>query len=143
MITIIFTSMGIREMTLKYSACKMYVHLRHDRTWELTYLVFLAAKALEIAPGCLIHRIGITHVSSRLVILFRGYGILVYAPAIPEAIRQLEDRKSQFTFGSSSFLYSRLKGKCFNIRTIRCCVRQVGDCASFVLWNTPTVPGDF
>jgi hypothetical protein len=110
--------------------------------WELeafAYLVFLAAKSLKIAPGCLVHRIGVTHIRRSLVILFGSYWVFLHAPAVSEAVRQFEDGKCQFPFGSSPFLHSRLERESLDIRAIRCCVRQVCDCASFVLWNAPTV----
>lgn len=102
-----------------------------------TYLVFLAPKAFDIAPGDFIHGVSIAHIGCCLVILLRSNGIFGCAPAISKAIRQFEDCKSQLALRNATFLHACLKSKLLDICTIGCRVGEVGNRSRLVLFNTP------
>ena len=72
----------------------------------LSHLIFLAANPLQITPRSLIHRVGVTEIRCRFIILPCSSWILVDAPAITEAVGQLEDSEDKFAFRGAALFHA-------------------------------------
>lgn len=106
---------------------------------DLTHLILLPPKTLQITPSRFIHSIRIPQIRRRFEVLSRRDRILSHAPTITEAIRQFEDGKYELAFRCAAFFVTSLQGFGFYACGVGGCGGEIGDCARGILGAAPTV----
>lgn len=107
----------------------------------MAYLIFFTTKSLQIAPGALVHGIGITQICGCFVVLPSRNGVLLNAPAVAEAVRQFKYRQNQFTLGSPAFFHTGFEGLRLDLGRVGGSRRQIFDCFGWIGFTAPTMPG--
>lgn len=74
-----------------------------------TNLILPPPKPLDITPRSFIHGIRVAQVRCSLEVLSSRDRVLVHAPAIAEAIRQLEDSQDKLALSRAAFLDASLE----------------------------------